>query len=137
CRTALSQRQGWRQPAEFALVLLGMLLFSERTWKHHCVTLLLPFAVLCYNLAMPQNRGVRFYLTGSLIAVFVLMSLTSTTLVAVDAKMAQVYGAYVWSYLILIAALVVLLRARIAPPVLQSSLQNDSLSSIKRGENHL
>ena len=35
-----------RLAAEFSLIVLGMLLFSERTWKHHCVTLLLPFAVL-------------------------------------------------------------------------------------------
>ena len=30
---------------EFSVVVLGMLLFCERTWKHHCVTLLLPFTV--------------------------------------------------------------------------------------------
>src|SRR5262249_55587439 len=52
CRTPTRPREGWRLPAEFALVLLGMLLFCERTWKHHCVTLLLPFAVLCYHLAV-------------------------------------------------------------------------------------
>src|SRR5437762_12357552 len=42
---------GWPAAAEFALIVLGMLLFSERTWKHHCVTLMLPFGVLCYYLA--------------------------------------------------------------------------------------
>src|SRR5262249_35139452 len=36
--------------AEYSIVVLGMLLFSERTWKHHCVTLLVPFAVLSYQL---------------------------------------------------------------------------------------
>ncbi len=50
CRTPTEPRQGWRLAAEYSLVVLGMLLFSERTWKHHCVTLLLPFAVLCYYL---------------------------------------------------------------------------------------
>ena len=39
--------------AEYSLVVLGMLLFSERTWKHHAVTLVLPFAVVCYVLAQP------------------------------------------------------------------------------------
>src|SRR5262249_55549032 len=48
CRTPTEPRQGWRLAAEFSVVVLGMLLFSERTWKHHCVTLVLPFAVLSY-----------------------------------------------------------------------------------------
>ena len=37
-----SERQGWRFAAECGLIVLGMLLFSERTWKHHAVTLLIP-----------------------------------------------------------------------------------------------
>ena len=48
---SLTYGQAWRLAAEFSLVIIGMLLFSERTWKHHCVTLLLPFAVLAYYLA--------------------------------------------------------------------------------------
>src|SRR5205807_915354 len=51
CRTPTTPRRGWRLVAEFSIVVLGMLLFSERTWKHHCVTLLLPFSVICYYLA--------------------------------------------------------------------------------------
>src|SRR3954469_2351591 len=42
-------RRGWRPAAEYSLILIGMLLFSERTWKHHCVTLILPFVVLSYG----------------------------------------------------------------------------------------
>jgi hypothetical protein len=114
CRTPLTQRQGWRLPAEFGLVMLGMLLFSERTWKHHCVTLLLPFTVLCYYVAACRpSRGLRAYLIASLTAVVLLMSATSTGLHEDEmGKLAQVYGAYVWSYLVLGAALVVLLRQR-------------------------
>ena len=45
-------------PAEYALIALGMLLFSERTWKHHCVVLMLPFAVLVYRLrGCPRSRS--------------------------------------------------------------------------------
>jgi len=113
CRTPTTPRRGWRLAAEFALITLGMLLFSERTWKHHCVTLLLPFAVLCYYLGVCRpGRQLRVYLIASLVAVAVLMATTSTTLVWVDhaAKMAQVYGAYVWANLILVTALVVILR---------------------------
>ncbi|HJT79208.1 MAG TPA: glycosyltransferase family 87 protein [Gemmataceae bacterium] len=132
CRTPTAPRHGWRLAAEFGVVLLGMLLFSERTWKHHCVTLLVPFAVLVYYLAACRPGGVlRGYLIGSLVAAALLMLVTSTGLfedlrdqAAVPAnlsltnkvgKLAQVYGAYVWAYLVLLAALVVLLRSKARP----------------------
>jgi hypothetical protein len=112
CRTPTRPRQGWRLSAEFSLILLGMLLFSERTWKHHCVTMMLPFAVLCYYLATcnptPQLRN---YLIGTLVVTTLLMEATSTTLVDKDfAKAAQTYGAYVWSFILLMIAMVVVLR---------------------------
>jgi hypothetical protein len=117
CRAPASPRYGWRLGAEVGLVLLGMLLFSERTWKHHCVTLLVPFAVLCYHLAVCRpGRGLRGYLIGSLAAVVVLMATTSTGLLSENfAKEAQVYGAYVLAYLVLAAALVAVLRTRDLP----------------------
>src|SRR5262249_50760059 len=52
CRTPTARRTGWQMAAEFSLVVLGMLLFSERTWKHHCVTLMLPFGVIAYYLSV-------------------------------------------------------------------------------------
>ena len=55
CRTPLMPRYDWPLAAEFSIVLLGMLLFSERTWKHHCVTMVLPFAVLTYYLACEKG----------------------------------------------------------------------------------
>jgi hypothetical protein len=121
CRTIAATRQGWRASAEFSLILLGMLLFSERTWKHHCVTLALPFAVLCYYLACCQpSRPLAGYLVGTLAIVTLLMAATSTLqgdevgkhspLYDVFAKQAQVYGAYVFAYGFLAAALVVILR---------------------------
>jgi hypothetical protein len=112
CRTPIANRQSWRLAAEFSVVVLGMLLFSERTWKHHGVTLVLPFVVIAYYLATcPASKALRGYLIASLGAVFLLMASTSTALLeAFDAKMAQVYGAYVWAYLVLVAALVVILR---------------------------
>jgi hypothetical protein len=134
CRTPTAPRDGWRLAAEFAVVVLGMLLFSERTWKHHCVTLVLPFAVLCYYLAACRPGWLlRGYLIGSLGAATLLMFATSTgwtserggppavrledfDLLDRVGKMAQVYGAYVWAYLILLAALVVLLRLQTRTP---------------------
>jgi hypothetical protein len=122
CRRPLVARAGWRLAAEFAVVVLGMLLFSERTWKHHCVTLMLPFAVLCYYLATCRPRGwLRAYLIGTLVAVALLMASTSSissergnvAQLALSweavSKTAQVYGVYVWSYVLLLAALVAVL----------------------------
>jgi hypothetical protein len=114
CRTPIGERGGWRLAAEFSLVVLGMLLFSERTWKHHCVTLVLPLAVVCYYLAAcAPGRGLRAYLIATLGLVVLLMAATSTTLLDSlegGAKLAQVYGAYAWAHLLLVAAMLVLLR---------------------------
>src|SRR5260370_19016482 len=105
----------WPLAAEFSLIVLGMLLFSERTWKHHCVTLLLTCAVILYYLAVERpNLTLRWFLIGILAAVTLLMASTSINGLSIwwdkGAKLAQVYGAYVWAYLLLILALVVLLR---------------------------
>jgi hypothetical protein len=81
----------------------------------------LPFAVICYYLATgSQSRGLRAYLIGSLVATMALMATTSNTasegashhehLYQLFAKQAQVYGAFVIAYLVMLAALVVLLR---------------------------
>jgi hypothetical protein len=129
CRTPARVRRDWRLALEFGIVVLGMLLFSERTWKHHGVVLLLPFSALCYYLAVGRpSARLRWYLIGSLAAVVLLM--TSTSVVGQDhtrssawdhfAELAQVYGAFVWCYFILLAALVVVLRTtrqeRLADP---------------------
>jgi len=105
----------WPLAAEFSLIVLGMLLFSERTWKHHCVTLLLPCAVILYYLAVERpNLTLRWFLIGILSSVTLLMASTSINGLSTwwdkGAKLAQVYGAYVWAYLLLILALVILLR---------------------------
>jgi alpha-1,2-mannosyltransferase len=121
CRTPTQPREGWRISAEFSIIVLGMLLFSERTWKHHCVTLVLPFAVLCYHLAScAPTKGLRVYLIGTLAVSMLLIATTSNTaqegaahperLYQLFAKQAQVYGAFVLAYCVLLAALLVLLR---------------------------
>jgi alpha-1,2-mannosyltransferase len=120
CRTPLASRQGWQLAAEFSLILMGMLIFSERTWKHHCVTMVGPFAVLSYYLAVVRpGRGVQATLIGLLSVALILMASTNTSLFAhVDAKMAEVYGAYLWAILLLALAMVVMLLrgdSRVAP----------------------
>jgi hypothetical protein len=119
CRTPTQPRTGWPLLAEFSIVVLGMLLFSERTWKHHCVTLLLPFTVLMYYLSTCQvEKKRRWFLIGALVAVVLLMILTGTG-IGLDrfGKMAQVYGAYVWAFMLLIAAMVVMLRHQPTPAI--------------------
>jgi alpha-1,2-mannosyltransferase len=120
CRTPITERSGWRLAAEFSLVVLGMLLFSERTWKHHCVTLVLPFAAIVYYLALPQcGPGMRRYLIACLAVALLFIGSTSTAglVDALDewAKRSQVYGAYMWANLVLVAALVAMLRWQDSP----------------------
>jgi len=114
CRTSLTHRSGWPLLAEYSVVVLGMLLFSERTWKHHCVTLLLPFTVLTYCLVTAPKKGtMRRCLAGTLIVVVALMTATATVPgLERWGKLAEVYGAYVWAYLVLLAALLALLWQR-------------------------
>jgi hypothetical protein len=122
CRTPGEQRAGWPVAAEMAIVVLGMLLFSERTWKHHCVTLVLPFAVVWYYLAMCcRSAWLGRILAAAAVLALVLMTSTGLGLgsdrVTVGlspgfAKMALVYGAYTFAFLILLGSMVVLLRSR-------------------------
>ena len=101
---------------EYALIVLGMLLFSERTWKHHCVVLMLPFAVLVHRLSQSRERWA--------LSAILLVALSLTLLPGLNpgherntvadtpgfAKMAQVYGAYTAAFLLLLGGVVVVLR---------------------------
>ncbi len=114
CRTPTAPSRNWRLAAECAVVILGMLLFSERTWKHHCVTLVLPFAVLLFALAnLHLTPALRRYLIGTLIASALLMASASISLLDNFhglSKLAHVYGVYVWTYVLLLVSLLVLLH---------------------------
>jgi hypothetical protein len=81
------------------------------------VTQLLPFAVLCYYLAShAAGRPGRITVIGCLAAAELLIASTSTGLLPWQtAKLAQVYGAFVWAHLILLAALLVVLRPSRSP----------------------
>lgn len=117
CRNPGRPRSRFILAAEAAIVVIGMLLFSERTWKHHAVTLLLPFGVLCYALtALNEDKPHRRQLMGILIAAATLMTCTSPTLWAVltgskrGAFIVEIYGAYVWAYLALLYGVVLVAR---------------------------
>ena len=123
CRTSIKPDSGShirsenRLAIEYSLILLGMLLFSERTWKHHCVTLILPMAVIVYHLSahILTKRQWRFLFGSLVITMCVIMSTSSGPFgKAADAlaELCEVYGAHVWAHLILVATLVILLRWR-------------------------
>jgi hypothetical protein len=119
CRTPAEERRGWRAAAEWSVIVLGMLLFSERTWKHHCVTLVLPLAVLWYHLAVVRSsRRLRAALVAAVVVVLGLLLITGIgfgrerALLAEApgfAKMALVYGAYTFACLTLLLTMTLLL----------------------------
>ncbi|MBI3821182.1 MAG: DUF2029 domain-containing protein [Planctomycetes bacterium] len=118
CRTSIETRPRLQMLAEFSVVVLGMLLFCERTWKHHCVTLLLPVSAIMVCLASSRFPGrVRWFLGISLSITALLMLATSTGVYDQNVsandrlgKLAQVYGAYVWAFLLLLSSMFVTLR---------------------------
>lgn len=117
CRTPWRAGGGWRRAGEFAVISLGMLLFSERTWKHHAVTLVLPLAVLCYALAAVRlTAWARGGVAAALALAAGLMATTSTSLLAPlgegAAKAAQAWGGCTAGYLVLLGTLAVLLLRR-------------------------
>lgn len=126
-RAPQNDRTDWRWMAEFGAVVLGMLIFSERTWKHHAVTLLIPFAVIAHQLsAFRLPRGMKWYLGCTLAAVVVLMLLTTSGLIVifgvpdrqdVFGKYAQIYGAYLWSFILLAGAAFLLAGQKRNDPV--------------------
>jgi hypothetical protein len=116
CRAPTGERQGVRVAAECSLIVLGMLLFSERTWKHHAVTLLLPFAVLAAAVYAPgAPPRLKRVLVGVLVAVGVLTNVPGV-LSEHAADLAMVYGAYTAAFLLLTAAVGGLLVVPAEPP---------------------
>ena len=107
-----------RLAAEWSLILVGMLLLSERTWKHHAVTLALPWAVIVSNAWTTHRTGVRW--TCILVSAVSLVGMWSTSTGLLDdraAKLGQVYGGYTVAFLAMTAGLVVCLRAMTADHV--------------------
>jgi alpha-1,2-mannosyltransferase len=102
-------RQGLYFAAECSLIVLGMLLFSERTWKHHGVTLMLPYAVLAAFLATrPLGPGLKGYVIGTL-AVVGLLTLGPGALPERGQDLALTYGTHTAAFLLLTAAVCVVL----------------------------
>lgn len=110
CRTSTKDRRDPRLIGEWALVVLTMLFVSERSWKHHYVTILLPVVYLACRLIQPGlSRTERRVVLASLIGATFLMATTSTEVGGLFArgqghKLAQAYGMFFWAGVVLYAA---------------------------------
>ncbi|HWE38322.1 MAG TPA: glycosyltransferase family 87 protein [Isosphaeraceae bacterium] len=110
CRTKTRRRDDARLLGEFSLVVLTMLFVSERSWKHHYVTLLLPYTYLVARFAIGGlSRRERRLVAVSLLASVVLMGTTSDAIGGLFAhhkghKYALAYGMFFWAGLSLYVA---------------------------------
>jgi hypothetical protein len=110
CRTRTDRRTDPRLLGEFALVVLTMLFLSERSWKHHYVTQLLPFTYLMYCFASPASPfRTRVILAAAIWGAAIMQAATSSELGGLLAhgqghKIAQGYGLFLWSGVVLYAA---------------------------------
>lgn len=110
CRTRTTSRRDPRLLGEFALVVLTMLFVSERSWKHHYVTVLLPITYLVYE-AFSRRMGSpgRRVILLSLALSFGMMASTSPEIGGLFAEgeghqIAQEYGLFLWAGFVLYAA---------------------------------
>ncbi len=109
CRTKTTDRRDPRFLGEIALVVLTMLFVSERSWKHHYVTVLLPYTYLmCEFFSSRVGPRGRALLVGSWVLSFVLMAAASPDLAGLFAEgqgheIAQGYGSFLWAGVVLYA----------------------------------
>jgi alpha-1,2-mannosyltransferase len=109
CRTKTANRRDPRLLGEFALVVLTMLFVSERSWKHHYVTVLLPITYLVSEFFSPRvgPRG-RVAIIFAWAMSFGLMASTSPEIGGLFAEgqgheIAQGYGLFMWAGVVLYA----------------------------------
>ena len=110
CRTRYTRRDDPRLLGEFALIVMAMLFLSERSWKHHFVTMVLPYAYLSYRVAVPGLPRPDRWILGSALALSVfLMATTSPEIAKIFVKgpgeeIALAYGMFLWSSVVVFIA---------------------------------
>jgi hypothetical protein len=103
CRTRADRRDDPRWLGEFSLVVLTMLFVSERSWKHHFVTILLPLVYLVYHLSAARlSRRDRGLIIATLAISAFLMATTSDGIGGqfaggIGHEVALFYGMFLWS----------------------------------------
>jgi hypothetical protein len=117
CRTKDPDRKSPLYLGEISLVVLTMLFVSERSWKHHFVTLVFPYTYLVYELYSPGlTSRVRYAIGAALATSFLFMASTSSELGGLFADgrghdVAQYYGMFMWAAVVLYVAVAWRLRA--------------------------
>lgn len=111
CRDKNNHRMHLSWLVQFSLVLAWMLLMSERSWKHHFVTLLPTLVLLCAELARStRNCYKRAIIIASLVLAELLMATAGKDFWPpgwrVCADYCQAYGVYAWATVILALTLV-------------------------------
>ncbi len=107
CRTKTTDRRDPRLLGEISLIVLTMLFLSERSWKHHYVTVLLPYSYLvCEFFSNRLGPRRRALLVGSWALTFSLMAAASADLGGLFAEgqgheIAQGYGSFLWAGVVL------------------------------------
>jgi hypothetical protein len=124
CTTRFRDRTDPRLLGEAGLVVLTMLFVSERSWKHHYVTLIIPYTYLMAEYYSPRlGRPGRWFIGSVLAASFVLMAAASSEVGGLFAEgqgheIAQYYGVFLWAGVLLYMATAwrVVARRREPPP---------------------
>lgn len=136
CRTKDPDRTNVRYMGEVALVVLAMLFLSERSWKHHFVTLVFPFTYLMSELFSPRiTPKARGGILAALAASFLLMASTSSEFGGLFAhgkghEIAQGYGMFMWAAVVLFAAVAWRLVASGAPALRSQDEPSDAPSAV-------
>ncbi len=117
CRGRLAFRRDPRTILELGLVLLAMLLLSERTWKHHAATLPIVYLGVWYALTCldwsPRFRG--WFVAGLVVQLFLLLGTSQGLLGKNLAELLLDGGFFCWGLLlcfIQIAVMLSMLRRR-------------------------
>jgi alpha-1,2-mannosyltransferase len=133
CRTKTTDRRDSRLLGEIALVVLTMLFVSERSWKHHYVTVLIPYSYLVAEFFSSRvGPRSRMLLVGSWALSFVLMAATSTEVGGLFAEgqgheIAQGYGSFLWAGVVLYATVAWRVWARRKEPSLPADSADPGL----------
>jgi hypothetical protein len=141
CRTPTSDRRDWRLACEYGLMIIGMLVLSERTWKHHYTPFVIPLAALVayWSTRAPTSR-VRTVLLIVMIVVYLLISSTSREIggrlvpSGQGHKWTQAAGAYLWAAMLVFVTLgAILRRHRTEQPAHEDSRASTPQTASKPG----
>lgn len=113
CRAKTAKRHDPRLLLEYGLVLLAMLLLSERTWKHHATTLSLIYLGIWYALTcLPWSEKFRAWLVAGLVVQLVLLVGLSEGLVGDRlADRALDGGLFCWGLVLCFVQSAIMMRA--------------------------